>query len=199
MDALGWKTTSANGMRSRQGRPLRFSLTVPTSSESRRRYATLIQEQMRQLGVQVDVDLVDINTLIARMGGRSYDAILGAWSVDPSPWAIRQSWSARAAREKDGSNSGGYISPTFDALIDSASADFDPVRQRAFFSRAYRTVVEDVPAIFLYELRPVAAAHRRIRVTGMRGDAWWAGLPDWSILPAERLDRDRLGLGAAVR
>ncbi|GAC1647741.1 MAG: peptide-binding protein [Gemmatimonadaceae bacterium] len=198
LDSLGWKIATPDGLRYKKGRPLRFSITVPTSSSSRVRYATLMQEQLRQIGAQVDIEATGVNAVMARMSARSYDALLGGWGVDPSPGALRQTWSGKAASEKDGSNSGSYVSAKFDALVDSATAQFDSARGKAYFSQAYRTIVDDAAAVFLYELRPVAAAHRRIRVKGLRGDAWWAGLPDWSIDPAQRLDRDRIGLRGAT-
>jgi hypothetical protein len=51
----------------------------------------------------------------------------------------------------------------------------------------------------MYELPGLAGAHRRIRITGMRPDAWWADLANWSIPPDERIERDRIGLRSVAR
>jgi peptide/nickel transport system substrate-binding protein len=92
-----------------------------------------------------------------------------------------------------------YRSPVFDAYVDSAMAEMDPDRSRALFGRAYDTIVQDAPAMFLYEFQGLAGAHRRLAITGMRADAWWAGLADWSIPPDQRIDRDRIGLRTAPK
>ena len=34
------------------------------------------------------------------------------------------------------------------------------------------------------------AVHKRIRITGMRPDAWWAGIAQWSIPADQRIARD---------
>jgi len=41
--------------------------------------------------------------------------------------------------------------------------------------------VDDAPAVWLYELRNAQAVSRRIRLSGIRPDAWWANLADWSV------------------
>ena len=52
------------------------------------------------------------------------------------------------------------------------------------------TIIADAPAVWLYETTPTMGLHKRIRVTGIRPDAWWASLADWSIPVGERLPRD---------
>ena len=83
--------------------------------------------------------------------------------------------------------------------MDSALTTTDPGRSKAYFRKAYETIIDDAPAIWLYEARPVAGVHKRIHMTGVRADAWWAGLPDWTIPAGERIDRDRIGLRAVAR
>src|SRR5207253_539283 len=54
LDSAGWKVAS-NGIRQKNGRPLRVELLVPTSSSIRSRYAELIQEQLKTVGVQLEL------------------------------------------------------------------------------------------------------------------------------------------------
>jgi hypothetical protein len=51
------------------------------------------------------------------------------------------------------------------------------------YRRAYRILTEDAPAMWVYELRSVQGVSPRIRTTGIRPDAWWAGLADWTVSP----------------
>ncbi len=91
-----------------------------TSSKNRQAFAVLIQEQLRQVGVRVNVDPVDVNAMVSRAGGHQFDALLGAWVAQPSPSGLRQTWSSagnvpgginyRALRENH----------QFDAEVDSA-------------------------------------------------------------------------------
>ena len=196
LDSLGWKDTNGDGVRDKHGVPLRFSVMVPASSRARQNVAVLLQEQLKRSGIDLQVDQLDVNTMIARLGKRDFDAVLNAWHPDPNASSIRQSWGGESARSPNGSNYGGYDSPAFDAYVDSAvtarTADAP-----AYFRKAYQVFVDDAPAVMLYEPRLVAGASKRIKLVEMRPDAWWAGLADWSIPADQRIDRDRVGLRSA--
>ena len=199
LDALGWRDTDGYGVRERGGRTLAFTILAPATSAQRIKYATLIQEQLRGVGVKVAVEQLDFAAFSERLQKGTFDAAVHLYSMDPSPAGVRQMWSTAALRANRGMNVGSYSNPAFDAAADSAAQSFEPARARAHYRRAYETIVADAPAVWLYEARPVAGVHRRVRVVGMRADAWWAGLADWSIPAAERIDRDRIGLRTAAR
>jgi peptide/nickel transport system substrate-binding protein len=198
LDSLGWKM-GPDSVRARNGRPLTFSLTVPTTSQTRIRLAVLLQAQLKQVGAKVTIDQLEPNAMMQRVMSHEFDALLHAWHADPSPSTIRQAWGAAAASAQGSANWAGYASRTFDALVDSASSAFDPATERTLYARAYDVLTDDAPAVWLYELRNFAGVHRRIRPVGLRADAWWAQLADWSIPASERIARDKIGLRTAAR
>lgn len=173
---------SAGAARVLAARPggVSFRLLVPTSSGVRMKYATLLQEQYRKFGVRVTIEPAEMNVFARRITSGDYDAVLNAWHTDPSPAAVRQAWSA-SALPPAGANFAGYQSPAFDALVDTAATQFDPARAAGYYRRAYRVINADAPAVWLYEAKNVSAVSRRVRVAGVRADAWWADLPDWTV------------------
>lgn len=191
LDSLGY-AKGADGMRAKGGKPLAFSLLVPNSSQNRVKFAVLIQEALRQVGVKVDVEQVDFPTFQARLRAHDFDAAINALATDPVPSAALQSWGTAAAN--GGSNYGGYQNPAFDALIDSGTAATDAAKAKDYLHRAYQTIVSDAPAVWLYEPRLVAAAHKRLQPATLRSDAWWANLADWKIPADQRIPRDKIGL-----
>ena len=198
LDAAGWRTTGPDGMRERRGVPLAFSLIVPSSSSPRRQMAELMQEAWRQIGVKLEVEQADFPTFIKRMRAFEFDAAIQVTGPDPSPSSIRQSWGASSARP-GGSNFGGYVSAAFDAYVDSATRQMSFPAARAYYRKAYATIIDDAAAVWLYEPASVAGMHRRIHPAGVRADAWWANLADWSIPPEERSARDRAAPDAPAR
>jgi peptide/nickel transport system substrate-binding protein len=64
----------------------------------------------------------------------------------------------------------------------------------AYFHRAYTTITDDAPAVWLYQPRQVAGIQRRIHTAYLRADSWWAHLADWYVPASERIPRDRIGL-----
>ena len=196
LDSLGWRDTNGDGYREKNGRPLAFTLLTPVSSRNRVRLSVLIQEQLKAAGVKVNVEQMDFGAFLERMTGRKFDAVMGAWHLDPSPGGVLQSWGTAGARGKDGSNYGGYENPVFDAYVDSAMGELDPARSKAHFKRAYETIIGDAPAVWLYEPRLMAGVHKRIEMPNRRADAWWAGLAEWSVPVSQRIPRDNLGLAS---
>ncbi|MEO8909536.1 MAG: peptide ABC transporter substrate-binding protein [Gemmatimonadaceae bacterium] len=196
LDSLGWRDANGDGVRERRGRPLEFTLAVPATSKVRVRMAVLIQEQLRQAGVKVNVEQLDFPVLAERERKRNFDAVLNSWSTQPSPGAVRGSWGTAGSRAASGNNYGSYESPTFDAYVDSALASFDPATRKSYFTKAYDTIIQDAPAIWLAEPMPTVGYNARLKMAPLRSDAWWAHIPEWSIPADKRIPRDNAPVGA---
>jgi len=194
LDSLGWRSRDSRGTRTRGGRPLAFTVIVPSFSTIRNRAAVLIQAQLRRVGVRMDIEAMDNPAFLQRWHGRKFDAAFGARSTGSTPNAMTRIWST-AGVEPSGFNLGSYSNPAFDATLDSALSATDLRRAREFFTRAYGIINEDAPAVWMYEPKNIIGIHRRIIPAGMRRGAWWFGLADWSIPRASRLPRDEIPSG----
>ena len=190
LDSLGWRVTTSDSMRTRNGRPLRFSITVPGTSQVRVQLAVLLQEQFRRAGVQADIERLEFPVVVERDRKRAFDATLGQWNTQPSPGAVRGSWGTAGSRSASGNNYGSYENPVFDAYVDSALNSFDLGKRRSYFTTAYQTIIRDAPAIWLAEPRQIVGYHSRLQLATLRPDAWWAHIPEWSIPPDKRIARD---------
>lgn len=181
VQALPYDSAAATKILAGHG-PVAFRILVPTSSAVRMKYATLLQEAYRRFGVTVTIEPMEVNSFVQRMNKGDFDAVLNAWHTDPSPSAVLQAWGSASAPPR-GANFSGYASPTFDALVDSGARSFNPTTVQSYFARAYGLIDGDAPAVWLYEARNVSAVSRRVIVAGTRPDAWWSGLPDWTVSP----------------
>jgi peptide/nickel transport system substrate-binding protein len=180
LDSLGWKR-GADGIRSRGGKPLEFSLMVPSSSSIRMKFAVLLQEQWRKAGANVRIEPLEANAFGARIDSRKFESLLNAWHIDPTPSSVREEWASSEIR-RGGYNATSYRSAVFDGVIDSAVKEMNPVRSAALYRRAYRALTDDAPAMWLYEVRNARGVSRRIHAVGLRPDAWWANIADWSVV-----------------
>jgi peptide/nickel transport system substrate-binding protein len=186
LDSLGWRVAGSDGMRSRKGRPLQFTLSVPNTSKVRIQMAVLIQEQLRQAGVKVDIEQLDFPVLVEKERKRTFDAAMGQWNTQPSPGAARGSWGTAGSRASSGGNYGSYENRVFDAYVDSALASFDPAARKSYFTKAYETIIADAPAIWLAEPRPTVGYNARLHLAPLRSDAWWAHIPDWWVSASQK-------------
>ncbi|HEY6089808.1 MAG TPA: peptide ABC transporter substrate-binding protein [Gemmatimonadaceae bacterium] len=188
LDSLGWHL-NADGVRERKGRLLRFSLLAP-SKGPRVQLAVVLQEQLRQAGAKVEIEQLEFPVLVERERKRAFDAAIGQWNTQPSPGSVRGSWGTSGSRASSGTNYSSYENPVFDAYVDSALASFDLARAKAYFTKAYETIIQDAPAIWLAEPVPTVGYHSRLQLAALRSDAWWAHIPEWWIPPDKRIPRD---------
>lgn len=185
LDSLGWRP-GPDGIRVRNGQRLEFTLLRPSSSKSRELFAVLIQEQLRQTGVKVNIEPLDFSAFSARAAKRDFDALLDGLHTGPSPAGVRDSWSSAGIDKGTGPNYGGYANTAFDAQVDSALASMDARAAKAHYRSAYRTIVDDAPAIWLFEPVAVAGVSKRLNVGALRADGWWSGVPAWTVVAGGR-------------
>jgi peptide/nickel transport system substrate-binding protein len=192
LDSLGWRVSTSDSVRRRDGRPLQFTLSIPNSSKVRVQMAVILQEQLRQAGVKMDVEQLEFPALMEKATKRAFDITINQLNTQPSPGAVLGSWGIGGSRASGGNNAGSYENPTFDANVDSALASFDPAKRRAFFTTAYNTIIQDAPAIWLAEPSPTVGYHSRLQLATLRPDAWWIHIPEWSIPADKRIPRDNV-------
>ncbi|MFN2571055.1 MAG: ABC transporter substrate-binding protein [Gemmatimonadales bacterium] len=190
LNARGWRDHDGDGIRDRADQPLAFHILVPTTSQLRKQYARLLQDQYRAIGVQADIDEVEGAVVGQRVGAGRFDTAILSRANDPSPSSgMAQSWSRAGF---GGSNFGRYYNGDFERLVDRAVSAPTRDQARASWRAAIEAINADAPGIFLYALDNVAAVDSRVQNVQIRPDSWAALLRTWRI-PSDRLiDRDRV-------
>jgi len=64
------------------------------------------------------------------------------------------------------------------------------VSRKLYFTKAYETIIQDAPAIWLAEPIPTIGYHSRLQLAPLRPDAWWAHIAEWWIPQNKRIPRD---------
>jgi peptide/nickel transport system substrate-binding protein len=176
LQAAGWRDADGDGTLDRGGRPLALSLSFPNTSGIRRQMALLIQEQLRQIGIRVDLQQLDFPVYIERRTAGNFDIDLSAISQDPSPSGLTQSWTC-----KGGSNVARYCDPQVDSLIERAVLGRgDPAQM---WVAVLRQIEADAPATFLYAPTYVYAVKRHFRNVRISPVSSWLFLREWSAGP----------------
>ena len=199
LDSLGWRLPAGKTVRERNGTPLRFAVIVPNVSMGRMKMIVRMQEAYRAFGVQLEINAIDPGTFLARIQKRDFDAAFNGTHADVSIAGLKPNWTVAAARNASLQNYGNYENSLFDSHLDTALASTDIAAARAHASKAFATIVADAPAVWMYEMRSAPVVHKRFRTAHVIPSAWWLGIADWTIPPAERLPRDRAGLKVAAR
>lgn len=186
LDRRGWRDTDGDGVRDRNGIPFRLTLIFPGTNVVRATMAPLIQEQLRQIGIQIDLVRLDGPVWLERHDRGAFDIDFSQASYDPSPMALNQAWRCEA---RGGVNVGGYCNPAVDTALEQVSTA--PHATAAMWQRPIRMIVEDAPAIFLYGLTNAAVVHDRFARTPFPPTAYWSDVWRWTVKPGRQIPRDR--------
>jgi len=193
LDDLGWRAGD-DGMRARNGAPLRFTLLVPTTSRLRQQAAVLVQAQLKTVGAEVRIQPLEFNLFERRTAAGEFDASFFSRTLDPSPASLIQFWST-ASIGRD--NVGAYASAAFDSIVTAAIAAPSRTSAAPLWRAALETLNDDAAGVFVYSPRNNAAIHLRFDHVSIRPDSWLATVAEWGVAPDRRLPRDRIGGGAA--
>ena len=90
--AAGWADSDGDGVVDRNGTPLEFDLILPSSSSLRQRAAVILQEQLRQVGIQVGLSELEFLTWSSQSSDGRFDATFGIWGQNPTPRSIEGTW-----------------------------------------------------------------------------------------------------------
>jgi peptide/nickel transport system substrate-binding protein len=188
----GWVDHDGDGILEKDGVPLVLRLNVIGTSAIRLTIAPQIQEQLRKVGVRLDIVRLDGAVWNERRNKGEFDIDLASAAMDPSPSGIVQSWSCAG---RNGSNVGQYCSPPVDSLFDRAI--YSSRNVDAAWRAAYAGLQADVPAVFLVAPTALFALHSRYRNVTLRLESYYADIWRWSVDPAHRIARD--GTGPSLR
>ena len=174
--STGWGDSDGDGTLDREGKPLRLLLSLPNTSSIRRQMALLVQEQLRRLGIQIEIQQLEFPIWQERRSAGDFDVDFSGVSQDASPSGLTQSWTCTG-----GSNVSGYCDRTVDSLISEAMLGRgDPAET---WIEALRQIEEGAPATFLYAPTFAYAVNRRYRSVTISPQSGWITLRKWSVSP----------------
>jgi peptide/nickel transport system substrate-binding protein len=168
LDAAGYRDPDGDGPLPR----LTLSLKISTN-EFIRLQATVIQQDLRQVGIDVDVRSHEFATLYADVLKGNFQMFTLQWvgGAVADPDILRRVFHSSQV-PPNGFNRGYYRNPEVDRLLDAAARAGDEATRRQLYGDVQRLVAEDQPYVSIWNKRNVAVAQRG--VTGLtlmpRGD-----------------------------
>jgi peptide/nickel transport system substrate-binding protein len=190
LDRLGWRERGPDGIRRQHGRRLAFTLLVPAFSRLRIQVADLIQDQLKRVGVAMDVQPLEANVWIDRIQKGRFDAIFGSWSTDPTPASVLQTWTSSGI---GGYNYQHYSNPVYDRLVNQAVKTHDRATAVALWHEATDTINADAPAIWVLSPATVAGVSARFTNVSFQSDQWGMTLWRWHVPRDKMIGRDSVG------
>lgn len=148
LDEAGWKV-GPDGIRVKDGKRLAFTLLANNGNEVRRDIATLVQDDLRQVGVEVKVEIYEWAVLLKRFVSKGeFDAIVLGWGLgyDFDQYAI---WHSSQTHPEE-LNFIGYNNPEVDHLLTDLRQEYARPEIIRLAGKLQHTIYADQPYLFLF-------------------------------------------------
>ena len=195
LDEMGLVDRNGDGVREdEQGRPVEFTLFTNSENNLRKAFGTVITENLKDVGIRVNFQPVEFNTLITHMrSDYEYEAILlGLTSGVPPDPALSQN-----VYRSSGLTHNWYpkqVKPAtpaeaeMDKLMDQTVAERDHEKRKAAFDRVQEIMTEQQFTIYVVDRNLYIGVRNRIQgvqPSVLRPHATW-NLQDLWVKGAER-------------
>ena len=143
---------------------VRFHLQMKTSTEeSTRLLAAVLQQQLREVGIALDIRTYEFATFLADVTSGAFQVYSLRWiGGNEDPDIFDTAFHSRNF-PPTGRNRGFYSNPRIDNLIDQARRETNQDVRRRLYAEVQEILANDVPAINLWYLDNVLVHTRRVR------------------------------------
>jgi microcin C transport system substrate-binding protein len=180
----GWKDSDKDGVldKTMNGKKVDFRFTLVHAAKDREKYMTVYKEDLKKVGIDMEIKLLEWNSLLKIIDEGSFDALSMGWTT-AIDWDPKQIWHSSSA-VAGGSNFIAYKNPQVDRMIDKARYEIDRKKRVDMLRKVYETIAEDVPYVFMFNDKYVLYVNTNKVVKpgptmkyDVGNDIWWSAKP----------------------
>ncbi len=173
----GWEDHDGDGILDKDGQAFAFTILTNQGNSQRIKTAIIIQERLREIGIQVKVRTVEWAAFLQEFLNKGrFDAIIMGWSTPADP-DLSQVWHSQASPMLNFMH---YANPEVDALLEAGQMSLDQLERKGIYWKVQEILHQDQPYTFLYVPHSLPIVHRRIQGIepapsgiGHNSDWWW--------------------------
>jgi peptide/nickel transport system substrate-binding protein len=178
LEREGWKDTGGDGILVRNNVRFSFVLKLPAGDQLRTVVAAAVQQQLRQVKIEMKIEQVERATFWQEVATRKYDAWLAGFSV-PLQMQLDDLWGSDLAKHPF--NLTGFRNARIDRILAAARALKAETDGAALWREFQEIIHEEQPCTFLYWINSIVAVNRRVHgtrigVLGTMHSAW-----EWDV------------------
>ncbi len=167
LQTAGYSWNSDGSLLGPQKRPVNFTIMVSSSNAQRSKLATLAQDDLKQLGMDVQVVPTEFRALVDRvLNSKDYEAVLMNLvngDTDPTPemnlWLSSGETHLWDLGEKKPATA---WEAEVDHLMGSQMTTTDPAARKKLYDRVQQLAAENLPLIFLVSPNILVAAQSKV-------------------------------------
>ena len=163
----GFRWNEDGGLMDVSGKPVQFSILVSSSSPERGQMATVIQDDLKKLGIQTQVVSLEFRALLDRvLNSRQYEAcILGLVSGDADPNPEMNVWLSSGGSHLWNPSQNQPMTPweaEIDRLMRQQMTTLDHAQRKQLYDRVQQIAAENLPLICLASPNILVAARKNL-------------------------------------
>ena len=162
----GFTWDDAGRLHDAAGRRVSFSVVTNSSNDARVRMAAILQEDLRELGIEVQVAALEFRALIDRLlNTRDYEAAILGLTGGEDPNQVVNIWSSGGSNHFWRLEADGPIGPwqeEIDRLLEKQVTTIDHRERKKLFGRVQRILAEEEPVVLLVSPNVLVGANRRL-------------------------------------
>jgi peptide/nickel transport system substrate-binding protein len=175
LESKGWRDTNGDGVLDRNGKPFRFTLLTNSGNPRRRETAEMIQAQWRRIGVDANIQMMELNTFFDRLQKKDFEAALSGWIIGLSP-DIAPLW----ARESP-NNFVSYDNPRTFSLFEQALSQPTEEQAARYWKEAGAQIAADRPYTFLFSFDQLVGLRDRLKGVRVNTYGAYQNMGEWWI------------------
>ncbi len=155
----GWKDLDNDGILEKGNLEFRFKLYVPSGNPRRSYAATVIKNNLKELGIDVTIETIETGVLIDNMYKKTMDAwMIGLYIAIPIDMKV--SWYSDL--EKTPYNFVSFRNSEADNLLDEISDETNQEKLDSLYKLLQEVIHRDEPVTFLYWVDNIVVYNKNI-------------------------------------
>ncbi len=157
----GWKNIKKDGILEKHGRPFRFTIMTNQGNSERIRTAEIIQQNLKAVGIVVNIRVMEWQAFLEQIDKRSFDAMILGWSMSRDP-DLYDIWHSSKTRKGE-YNFIGYKNAEVDRLLVEGRRTFNVEKRKKIYYRIHAILAKEQPYAFLYVPDATPIVHKRFK------------------------------------
>lgn len=187
LDEAGLKDPDGDGPQMRFAEPV--ALKVSGSSPASKNCAGQIQHYLKNVGVPVDIQIAELNTLLDELPRGKFQIFLGQWvggNQDPVFYKDLTATSEIPTPTRPGRNRSRYSNKKLDDLLDQAMNTFDQEKAKELYAQIQEIVSREVPIFPLYYQANIAIAKKNVGNIKVDASGNWSFVKNLTVQKEDR-------------
>jgi peptide/nickel transport system substrate-binding protein len=156
----GWTDKDNDGILEKGNTKFRFTLYIPGGNPRRSFVAVMIKNNLKAVGIDVEISTLEMGTFIDEMFAKKMDAWVVSWFV-PVPVELKTYWYSDL--NETPMNAISYRNKNVDVILDSLDKKMPEVKQNLLYKSFQKIINDDQPVTFLYWIDNITAYNKRIK------------------------------------